>query len=104
MSDFAGPDVNAVPVEAPEGAGDPAVEAARVRLAEWLTAQAPSPDLATTPEELADWPARPVEEFLLFIAPGYSNQLFLVSDRGITPFAPSQTTLTDAVVVARSAG
>lgn len=80
---------------------DPAVEAARVRLAEWLTAQAGSPELGATTEDLAEWEARRVDEFLLFVPPGYSNILFLVGEDTISSFAPSQQTLEDAVAAAR---
>lgn len=81
---------------------DPAVEAARVRLAEWLTAQAPTPELGATPEDLAEWQARPEAEFLLFVPPGYANQLFLVGEHGISSYAPSHQTLDEAIVAARS--
>ena len=78
------------------------VEAARVRLAEWLTAQAPTPDLGATPEDLAEWAVRPESEFLLFIPPGYANQLFLVAEHGISSFAPSMQTLDDAITAVRT--
>lgn len=93
------------PTDGPaETTGVPAevVEAARARLAEWLTAQAPTPELGATPEELADWAVRPAEEFLVFIPPGYANQLFLVAEDGISSFAPSTQTLDDAIAAARS--
>lgn len=77
------------------------VEAARVRLAEWLTAQAPTPELGATPEDLAEWAVRPEGEFLLFIPPGYANQLFLVAEHGISSFAPSMQTLDDAIAAVR---
>lgn len=79
------------------------VEAARVRLADWLTAQVPdNPELGTTPEELADWQVRAEEEFLLFIPPGYANRLFLVDEHGITGYSPSQTNLDEAIAAARA--
>jgi len=77
------------------------VEAGRVRLAEWLTAQAPSPDLGATPEDLADWQARPAEEFLVFVPPGYANQVFLVAEHGVSSFAPSEQSLDEAIAAAR---
>lgn len=77
------------------------IEAGRVRLAEWLTAQAPSPDLGATPEDLADWQARPAEEFLVFVPPGYANQVFLVSEHGVSSFAPSEQSLDEAMAAAR---
>ena len=79
------------------------IEAARVRLAAWLTAQVPdNPELGTTPEELADWRVRPEQEFLLFIPPGYANRMFLVAEHGISGYAPSQTTLDEAIAAART--
>jgi len=79
------------------------VEAARVRLAEWLTAQVPdNPELATTPDELVDWQVRPEQEFLLFIPPGYANRIFLVAEHGISGYTPSQTTLDEAIEAARA--
>ncbi|GAA0585220.1 hypothetical protein HPO96_10320 [Kribbella sandramycini] len=91
------------PPSAVQPAADPAIEAARARLAEWLTAQSPDdPEYAATPEDLAGWDARPQDEFLLFVPPGYANQIYLVADRGISVFAPSQTTLEDAIAAARA--
>jgi hypothetical protein len=75
--------------------------AARVRLAEWLTAQAPRPELAATPEELADWSAHQAAEYVVLLPPGYANLLFLVADHGISSFAPSEQTLEQAMVAAR---
>lgn len=75
--------------------------AGRVRLAEWLTAQAPEPALGATPEELAGWAAYQVEEFLLFVPPGYANLLFLVSEHGVSSFAPSEQPLAAAMAAAR---
>lgn len=86
------------------GAPESVVEAARVRLADWLTAQAQAPDLGVTPEDLAAWVARPVEEYLVFVPPGYANQVFLVADHGISSYAPSRQTLEDAIVAARPQG
>lgn len=80
---------------------DEVAEVGRVRLAEWLTAQAPRPELATTPEELAEWAAYQVEECLVFVPPGYTNQIFVVSDHGVTSFAPSQQTLQQAMAAVR---
>ena len=76
-------------------------QAGRVRLAEWLTAEVPSPELGSTPEELADWTAYQVEEFLLFVPPGYANLLFLLGEHSIISFAPSEQTLEQAMVAAR---
>jgi hypothetical protein len=88
------------PVE--PAAADPWLEA-RTRLAEWLTAQTPDdPELAATPEDLAGWDVREQDEFLLFIPPGYANQIYLVGERGISVFAPSQTRLEDALASARA--
>lgn len=78
-----------------------AVEAARVRLAEWLTAEAPRPELAATPEDLADWQAQPAEEYLVFVPPGYANRVFLVADHGISSFAPSEMSLEQAMAAGR---
>lgn len=86
------------PVQVPAEVAD----AGRVRLAEWLTAEAPTPELGATPEELADWSAHQVEEFLLFVPPGYANLMFLVAEHGISSFAPSEQTLEEAMVAARS--
>lgn len=83
-------------------APDDVAQAGRVRLAEWLTAEAPRPELGATPEELADWAAYQVEEFLLFVPPGFANLLFLLSDHGISSFAPSEQTLKQAMAAARS--
>ncbi len=89
-----------VPEQAP---ADPRIEGARVRLAEWLTAQTPDdPELAATPEDLAGWEARVQDEFLLFIPPGYANQIYLVAEQGISVYAPSLTTLDEAMAAARS--
>ncbi|TCO28194.1 hypothetical protein EV652_106179 [Kribbella steppae] len=85
------------PVEVPAEVA----EAGRVRLAEWLTAEAPTPELGATPEELADWTAHQVEEYLVFVPPGYANLLFLVADHGISSFAPSQQSLEEAMAAAR---
>jgi hypothetical protein len=82
-------------------APDDVAQAGRVRLAEWLTAEAPSPELGATPEELADWPAYQVEEFLVFVPPGFANLIFLVADHGISSFAPSEQTLEQAMAAAR---
>ena len=87
--------------EQPATVPDEIAQAARVRLAEWLTAQAPQPELATTPEELADWTAHQAEEYLVLVPPGYANLLFLVADHGISSFAPSEQTLEQAMVAAR---
>lgn len=76
-------------------------QAGRVRLAEWLTAEAPSPELGTTPDELAEWTAYQVEEFLLFVPPGYANLMFLLSDHGISSFQPSEQTFEQAMAAAR---
>jgi hypothetical protein len=76
-------------------------QAGRVRLAEWLTAEAPTPELGATAEELADWAAYQVQEYLVFVPPGYANQMFLVADHGISSFAPSEQTLEQAMVAAR---
>ena len=78
-----------------------AIEVARVRLAEWLTAQAPTPELATTPEELADWSVQAAEEYLIFAPRGFANQVFLVADHGISSYAPSQQSLAEAMAAAR---
>ncbi len=76
-------------------------EAGRVRLAEWLTAAAPTPELGATPEQLADWTAHQVEEYLVFVPPGYANLVFLVAEHSISSFAPSEQTLAEAIVAAR---
>ncbi|WP_020384849.1 hypothetical protein [Kribbella catacumbae] len=76
-------------------------EAARVRLAEWLTAEAPTPELGATPEDLADWTAHQAEEYLVFVPPGYANLLFLVAEHGISSFAPSEQSLEQAMAAAR---
>lgn len=88
---------DAQPATVPDGVA----QAARVRLAQWLTAQAPRPELAATPEELADWTARQAEEYVVLVPPGYANLLFLVADHGISSFAPSEQTLEQAMVAAR---
>ena len=80
---------------------DEVARAGRARLAEWLTAQAPEPELGTTPEELAGWAAYQVQEYLLFVPPGYANLLFLVADHGISSFVPSEQTLAGAMAAAR---
>jgi hypothetical protein len=85
----------------PVAAPDDVAAAGRVRLAEWLTAEAPSPELGATPDELADWAAYQVEEYLVFVPPGYANLIFLLADHGITSFAPSEQTLEQAMVAAR---
>ncbi|TDD28018.1 hypothetical protein E1218_08785 [Kribbella turkmenica] len=85
----------------PAMAPDDVAQAGRVRLAAWLTAEAPGPDLGATPEELADWPAYQVEEFLVFVPPGFANLIFLLSDHGISSFAPSEQTLEQAIAAAR---
>jgi hypothetical protein len=76
-------------------------EAGRVRLAAWLTAEAATPELGATPEDLAEWSAHQVEEYLLFVPPGYANLMFLVAEHGISSFAPSEQTLEEAMVAAR---
>jgi hypothetical protein len=82
-------------------APDDVAQAGRVRLAEWLTAQA-APELGTTVEELAGWPAYQAEEFLVFVPPGFTNRMFLLGDHGVTSFAPSEQTLEQAMAAARS--
>ncbi|MEV0285221.1 hypothetical protein AB0H36_14015 [Kribbella sp. NPDC050820] len=72
-------------------------QAARVRLAEWLTAQAPLPELGTTAAELAAWTAYHAGECVVLVPPGYANLLFLVADHGIRSFAPSEQTLERAM-------
>jgi hypothetical protein len=76
-------------------------QAARVRLAEWLTAAAPRPELAAAPEDLAAWAAHQAAEYVVLVPPGYANLLFLVADHGISSFAPSEQTLEQAMVAAR---
>lgn len=76
-------------------------QAARVRLAGWLTAQAPRPELAATSEDLADWTAHQAAEYVVLVPPGYANLLFLVADHGISSFAPSEQALEQAIVAAR---
>jgi hypothetical protein len=85
----------------PAAVPDDVAQAGRVRLAEWLTAQAPSPELGATPEELADWAAYQAQEYLVFVPPGFANLIFLVADHGISSFAPSEQTLDQAMVAAR---
>ncbi|MEU4191507.1 hypothetical protein AB0E69_06395 [Kribbella sp. NPDC026611] len=80
---------------------DPAVVVARERLADWLNSQAFAPEYGVTLDDLASWEVRPVEEFLLFAPPGFANQLFLVAGDGVTAFAPSSTSLGDAIAAAR---
>ena len=76
-------------------------DAGRVRLADWLNAEATDPELRTTPEELAGWAAYQVEEYLVFVPPGYANLMFLVADHGISSFQPSQVPLEQAMIAAR---
>jgi hypothetical protein len=83
---------------------DPAVVAARDQLIGWLNSKALAPEYGVTAGDLEAWEVRPAEEFLLFVPPGYANQLFLVADDGITAFSPSTTSLDDAVAAARSQG
>ncbi|WP_350275965.1 hypothetical protein [Kribbella sp. HUAS MG21] len=80
---------------------DEVADAARARLAEWLTAQAPEPELGATPEELAGWVVYQVQEYLLVVPPGYANLLFLIGAHGIVSFAPSERTVADAMAAAR---
>ncbi|TDD58545.1 hypothetical protein E1263_18700 [Kribbella antibiotica] len=82
-------------------APDDVAQAGRVRLADWLTAEAGNPELATSVEELAGWPAYQAEEFLVFVPPGFANRIFLLTDRGITSFAPSEQSLPQAMEAAR---
>jgi hypothetical protein len=42
-----------------------------------------------------------VEEFLVFVPPGFANLIFLVADHGISSFAPSEQTLEQAMAAAR---
>lgn len=81
---------------------DEVAQGARVRLAEWLTSQAPRPELGTTPEELAAWRAYHAGEYVVLVPPGYANLLFLVADHGIRSFAPSEQTLEQAMAAART--
>ncbi len=84
-------------------APDDVAQAGRVRLAEWLTAEADgNPELATSVEELAAWPAYQAEEFLIFVPPGFANRMFLLGEHGITSFAPSEQTLDQAMTAART--
>jgi hypothetical protein len=85
----------------PASVPEEAARAARVRVAEWLTARAPRPELAAMPEELADWTAHQAEEYVVLVPPGYANLLFLVADHGVSSFAPSEQTLEQAMVAAR---
>ena len=83
------------------GTPDLAADAARTRLAEWLTAQAATADVAASVEDLQEWAVRPIEEYLVFVPPGLANQVFLVADHGISSYAPSERTLDDAILAAR---
>jgi hypothetical protein len=85
----------------PAAVPDEVAQAGRVRLAEWLTAEAPTAELGATPDELADWAAYQAEEFLVFVPPGYANQIFLVAEHSISSFAPSEQTLEQAMAAAR---
>ncbi|GAA1717133.1 hypothetical protein ACFTSF_10490 [Kribbella sp. NPDC056951] len=82
-------------------APDDVAQAGRVRLAEWLTAEAGNPELATAVEDLAAWPAYQAEEFLVFVPPGFANRIYLLAEHGITSFAPSEQTLDQAMTAAR---
>ncbi|WP_327635035.1 hypothetical protein OHB24_34280 [Kribbella sp. NBC_00482] len=86
----------------PTAVPDEVARAGRERLAEWLTAQASERELGATPEQLADWTAYQVEEYLLFVPPGYANLMFLVADHGIRSFAPSEMTVATAIAAARA--
>ncbi|MGZ0145464.1 hypothetical protein ACXJJ3_00230 [Kribbella sp. WER1] len=79
-------------------------DAGRVRLAEWLNRQAATPEERTTPEELAEWAAYQVEEYLVYVPPGYANAMFLVADHGISSFQPSRLPLEQAMIAARPQG
>lgn len=80
---------------------DEVARAGRVRLAQWLTDQAPDRGLGAAPEDLAGWGAYQVEEFLLLVPPGYANLMFLVGEHGVWSFAPSEQTLATAMAAAR---
>jgi hypothetical protein len=90
------------PAQGPAAVRDEVAQAGRERLAEWLTAEAPTPDLATSAEELAEWSAYQVEEFVLFVPPGYANLMYLVSEHGITSYQPSMQSIQQAMSAARS--
>ncbi|MFG1909948.1 hypothetical protein [Kribbella sp. NPDC048928] len=86
-------------------AGQQAVSAAdaaegRARLAAWLSAQDPAEPVAV--DQLADWSVEQEAEFLVFVPPGYANQVFLVAEHGISWYAPSQKRFEDAVAAARA--
>ncbi|MFI5694925.1 hypothetical protein ACIA58_23935 [Kribbella sp. NPDC051586] len=74
--------------------------AARVRLAEWLSAE--DPEYPVAADDITDWSVEREAEFLVFVPPGYANQVFLVADHGISWYAPSQKRFEDAVAAARA--
>jgi hypothetical protein len=76
--------------------------AGRAQLADWLSRQ--DPEFPVTADELADWSVERRAEFLVFIPPGYANQVFLVADHGISSYAPSRQRLEDALAAARVQG
>ncbi|MEV5961381.1 hypothetical protein AB0L70_06420 [Kribbella sp. NPDC051952] len=74
--------------------------AGRARLADWLSRQ--DPEFPVSADELAAWSVERRAEFLVFVPPGYANQVFLVADHGISSFAPSQQRLDDVLAAARA--
>ncbi|WP_427892977.1 hypothetical protein ACQHIV_08795 [Kribbella sp. GL6] len=78
------------------------IAAARIRLAEWLVLQAAGPEYATTVQDLADWDAERVHEFVVLTPPGFANQVFLVGEESVDSYAPSSTSFDDALAAARA--
>lgn len=93
-------DPPAEPVDDRQAVPDAEAAAGRIRLAEWLNSQ--GLDYTVTPEALMAWSVRREAEFLVFVPPGYANQVFLVAEHGISWYAPSRTRFDDALVDARS--
>jgi hypothetical protein len=60
------------------------------------------PEYPVTAEELVDWSVEREAEFLVYVPPGYANQVFLVADRGISWYAPSRQRFEDALAAARA--
>ncbi|HZX03894.1 hypothetical protein [Kribbella sp.] len=81
---------------------DDVLATARRRLAGWLAEQAAGPEYSVTEQDLADWDAERVDEFVVLTPPGYANQVFLVGDESVDSYAPSRTSFDDALAAARA--
>ncbi|GAA1582969.1 hypothetical protein [Kribbella karoonensis] len=76
-------------------------EDARAVLADWLARRSLAPDNWTA-DALRQWDCTQQDEWLAFVPPGSANRVFLVDDRTVYDYAPSESSLADAIAAARA--